>query len=436
MKINTSNKKLINEIECMLHRFRLQDILSTMIEELSAMNSDGDEYSAGIAETLQNAIDIYGQEVTPAELFQHNIIFSSTIAENINKKLLRDKEFDVLAKTILKYANSIDPVEFKEASEFQKNIQINPKNSYKSIRPTKVEFPMGALFHYSTPVIDRYLCVPRLSMFLDHHTYHCLYDMRNANTYLAVTPNIIFLNRKPIRRAHGKVLLLGLQNFYFAYEAAKKNSVEKVTIVEKSSNLSNYFTSFILPQFPRSMQDKIELITEDPHKYIVQENLVSEDIPTYDFIYVNTYRDQFNGADEYLFFKSIFNVHAKGLSVWNDRSKPEDLEIEKSTDINKYLPFEVQYFMEDGILAYLVGEIFRDELTYAFSQAVNTPNAKRFDSEAYKEKISKRSSKFIKIAEIVEERIQNTRFDDPQDLLRFYSYKTMASIINEYSFSI
>ena len=424
----------MNEIECMLHRFRLQDILSTMMEEISAMNSDGDEHSAGIAETLNCAIDIYGQEVTPAELFEHNIIFSSTIAEKIHNRLLRDHEFDVLAKTILKYANSIEPAEFKEASEFQRNVQIDPKNSYKSIRPTKVDFPMGALFHYSTPVIDRYLCVPRFSMFLDHHTYHCLYDMRNASTYLAVTPNIIFLNRKPIRRAHGKVLLLGLQNFYFAYESAKKNSVEKVTIVEKSSNLSNYFTSFILPQFPKSMQDKIELIIEDPREYVVREDLVSDNIPLYDFIYLNTYRDQFNGAEEYLFFKTIFNVHAKGLSTENGKS--EDLEIEKSADINKYLPFEVHYFMEDGILAYLVSEIFRDELTYAFSQAVNTPNAKKFDIEAYKEKISERSSELIKIAEIVEKRIQNTRFDEPQDLLRFYSYKTMASIINEYSFSI
>ena len=77
--INLENKILVNEISKMLHRFRLQPMIDTMVAEIAAMNSDGDKYTKGLVETFENAKNQYGDDVTPGELYHWNIIYSSRI---------------------------------------------------------------------------------------------------------------------------------------------------------------------------------------------------------------------------------------------------------------------------------------------------------------------------------------------------------------------
>lgn len=110
--------------------------------------------------------------------------------------------------------------------------------------------------------------VPRICLFADEFEYPALCQKfeDGYRTWISVTPNEIFTMEKPIEKAHGKVLTLGLGMGYFAYMATLKENVESVTIIEKEQDVIDLFEAKILPQFEN--RDKIRIIKANAIDYL------------------------------------------------------------------------------------------------------------------------------------------------------------------------
>lgn len=116
--------------------------------------------------------------------------------------------------------------------------------------------------------------------------------------YMSITPNEIETMRDSIAAAHGKVLNYGLGLGYWAYEVASKHNVESVTIVELNQDIINLFNTYIAPQFEPEVLSKISIIQGDAIEY--HRNLADG---VYDYCFIDTWFDAYEGMDMYLNFK-------------------------------------------------------------------------------------------------------------------------------------
>mgnify|MGYP002732510807 CR=1 FL=1 len=92
------------------------------------------------------------------------------------------------------------------------------------------------------------LLLPRIGFFREGFRYPAL--LENDTLWMSVTPNEVETMRGPIARAAGNVLVYGLGMGYYAFMAARKPEVQRVTVVEKSPEVIRLFEQYLLPQFP------------------------------------------------------------------------------------------------------------------------------------------------------------------------------------------
>lgn len=123
--------------------------------------------------------------------------------------------------------------------------------------------------------------------------------LENGVEWMTVTPNEIETMREPIEKSRGNVLTLGLGLGYFAFCAAQKEEVKRVTVVERDPDVIALFKSHILPQFPNA--DKIEIVEADAFAFMENKETVS----TYDYIFADLWHDQSDGLELYLRLRRI-----------------------------------------------------------------------------------------------------------------------------------
>ena len=70
--------------------------------------------------------------------------------------------------------------------------------------------------------------LPQIGFFEKPFRYPAV--LENGREWMTITPNEIITMEKPVRQAKGHVLTFGLGLGYFAYMAARKNSVKSVTV--------------------------------------------------------------------------------------------------------------------------------------------------------------------------------------------------------------
>ncbi|MBQ1716647.1 MAG: hypothetical protein II025_01980, partial [Ruminococcus sp.] len=99
-------------------------------------------------------------------------------------------------------------------------------------------------------------------------------------------------------RAHGKVLTYGLGLGYFAYLAALKPDVERVTAVELDADVIRLFCENVLPQM--QCRDKIEVVQADAFEF-AEKNLPGD----FDFVFTDIWHDPSDGVEPYLRMKKI-----------------------------------------------------------------------------------------------------------------------------------
>lgn len=119
--------------------------------------------------------------------------------------------------------------------------------------------------------------------------------LENDRVWMSIVMSEIESMEEGIRAAHGQVVTYGLGLGYYAFMAARKPEVEKVTAVELSPDVIHLFKKHILPQFPHP--EKIEIVEGDAYAFLQHQEDAAFDVGYADF-----WAGVFDGPELYLKF--------------------------------------------------------------------------------------------------------------------------------------
>ena len=136
--------------------------------------------------------------------------------------------------------------------------------------------------------------LPSIGFFDREYTFPAV--RQGGREWMLITPNEIETMREPIERAFGNVATYGLGLGYFAFMAARKESVESVTVVERDPSVIRLFEKHILPSLP--CRDKIRLVLADAFEYAESNN-------RHDYVFADIWHDPSDGCRAYLRLKSL-----------------------------------------------------------------------------------------------------------------------------------
>jgi hypothetical protein len=148
-----------------------------------------------------------------------------------------------------------------------------------------------------------------------HQSFEFLTIQEQQTTWMSLTPFEIETMQPVIDQVHGHVLTFGLGLGYFAFMAALKPSVKKVTIIERDTHVISLFRTHLLPQFPYP-----EKIVIQPMDAIRDLTLIAKQ-DTYDHLFVDIYHDAVDGLQAYLAIKPQENIfHQTTVHYWLETS--------------------------------------------------------------------------------------------------------------------
>jgi len=120
--------------------------------------------------------------------------------------------------------------------------------------------------------------------------------------------------RLPIENAFGDVVVFGLGLGYFTYMVSEKDSVRKIRVIEKSSEVIELFRKYIMPQVKNA--DKIEIINEDAFVY-AEKDLKNG----CDYAFVDLWHDTLDGIEMYTKMKKLEKgMNTKKVDYWIEKS--------------------------------------------------------------------------------------------------------------------
>lgn len=146
-------------------------------------------------------------------------------------------------------------------------------------------------------LLDNFREVPPLGFFKEEFEFPAV--LEDDNEWMTLTPVDLDTSDEAIERAHGKVVTFGLGLGYYTYMVSEKESVESVTVVEKSRDVIALFEEYILPQF--SHPEKVRIVNVDAFEYA--ENIMPAEC--FDVAFVDTWRDASDGAPMYEKMKKL-----------------------------------------------------------------------------------------------------------------------------------
>lgn len=138
------------------------------------------------------------------------------------------------------------------------------------------------------------MIIPRVGFFSESFSFPKICE--RGVEWMTITPNEINTMKKPIDKAQGKVLCLGLGLGYFAYMCSLKREVSEIVVIERNSSLISLFNEYILPQFP--YKDKIKIIEDDAFSYLEKAKGLD-----YNFVFADLWHDCGDGVELYLELK-------------------------------------------------------------------------------------------------------------------------------------
>ena len=140
--------------------------------------------------------------------------------------------------------------------------------------------------------------IPRIGFFDREYTYPAV--LKNGVEWMTLLPNEINSQKKYISKAFGNVLCYGLGLGYYAFMAARKKEVDKVTVVDIDEKVIALFRDAILPQFPNELRQKIVIVNADAFAFA--KNLKDGE---FDYIYADVWHDCGDGVPLYKKFKEL-----------------------------------------------------------------------------------------------------------------------------------
>lgn len=151
--------------------------------------------------------------------------------------------------------------------------------------------------------------IPPLGFFKTPFTFPAV--LEDGNEWMTLSPVDVDTCQNAIRDAHGDVVTFGLGLGYFAFMAARKPEVSRVTVIEKNPDVIALFKKHLLPQFP--CRDKIRVIEADAFAY-AGGDMKNE---RYDYAFVDTWRDASDGLPMYQKMKKCEKYHeTTEFSYW------------------------------------------------------------------------------------------------------------------------
>ena len=171
-----------------------------------------------------------------------------------------------LSNCFFKCNNDVyDENPFKKSLKVQNIVQ----NSYKYHYLTYPKYSFFPLDDIKVDEKDYYREYSSIGYFPKDYQYLTL--SKNNNIWMCITPNEINTMKPHIAKAHDNVVTFGLGLGYFAFMAANKKEVNKVTVIEKDKEVINLFMNYIYPHIKNNK--KIEIICIDAFDYINKNHL-------------------------------------------------------------------------------------------------------------------------------------------------------------------
>ena len=136
------------------------------------------------------------------------------------------------------------------------------------------------------------LQVPATGYFAEPFSYPSV--LQDGREWMSIKPSEIESSQAAVDAARGRVVTFGLGLGYFAFMAARKDTVASVTVVERDPAVIRLFREAILPQF--SCKDKIYVVQSDAFDYL--EHDMKSVSP--DFVFMDIWHDIADGVDLYV----------------------------------------------------------------------------------------------------------------------------------------
>ncbi len=139
--------------------------------------------------------------------------------------------------------------------------------------------------------------IPPLGFFEQSFSFPAVSE--GGNEWMTLTPVDLDTVDEAIAAAHGRVVTFGLGLGYYAYMVSEKAEVESITVVERSREVIELFTTYILPQF--SHPEKVNIIEADAYAYM-EHQMPKE---SFDLAFVDIWRDASDGSEAYRRMKPL-----------------------------------------------------------------------------------------------------------------------------------
>ncbi len=143
---------------------------------------------------------------------------------------------------------------------YLKTILLTPKTIGNISLAIKKYQPCEAFVIDNAVLSSDFREFPQIGFFTTEYEYPVLTISETES--ISLTPKYIDSAMPYIEDVRGNVLVHGLGLGYFPFMASQKKSVKKITVVEPNIELTEFFTTEILPQFPN--KEKVEITTAAP----------------------------------------------------------------------------------------------------------------------------------------------------------------------------
>ena len=121
----------------------------------------------------------------------------------------------------------------------------------------------------------------------------------DGRVWMTVTPNEINTIQPAVAQSHGRVLTYGLGLGYYAFHCLLRPEVKSVTVVERSAEVIDVFTRYLLPFFPR--QEALHIVQADAFDY------AAHTMPGagFDVVFTDLWHDVADGVPLYRQMKAL-----------------------------------------------------------------------------------------------------------------------------------
>ena len=178
---------------------------------------------------------------------------------------------------------------------YMKEIKV-PKKKIGNFQLGTATYAKGEFFQYDFPDFSAIPVVPKVGFFNEEITFPSIYE--GVTPWMSICPSEIFSMEEPIRKAHGRVLVLGLGLGYYPFMISRFDHVSEIVIVERQKEVIELFETWLLPQFRH--KDKIKVVQEDALDYVArlesEAGFAADDGGRFDFCFADIWENQVDGA--------------------------------------------------------------------------------------------------------------------------------------------